>query len=212
MTATSSASFRPALAAAKFGGLALAATIAFLPLAACSDENKAVLHTSTGDYTFNVEVVDTNETRARIGALKDAYAEQMKAAQALDAMDAKRKADAAATRDATQAEREHAEAVKQANADLARLADMADQAAGRLSGPVNKAWSDSAARIRDVASLVADLTMQLERQGVPAVHLDGTDVAEAYKDVVARFLGEDKALRFTDYQKPGLLQRLFGTK
>ena len=65
MTATSSTSFRPALAAAKFGGLALAATIAFLPLAACSDENKAVLHTSTGDYTFNVEVVDTNETRAK---------------------------------------------------------------------------------------------------------------------------------------------------
>ena len=40
----------------------------------------------------------------------------------------------------------------------------------------------------------------------------GTDVAEAYKDVVSRFLGEEKPLRFTDYQKPGLLQRIFGTK
>lgn len=135
-------------------------------------------HAAQVAYAESVELAtiaqqgDTNETRARIGALKDAYAEQMKAAQALDAMDAKRKADAAATRDATQAEREHAEAVKQANADLARLADMADQAAGRLSGPVNKAWSDSAARIRDVASLVADLTMQLERQGVPAVQAE----------------------------------------
>jgi septum site-determining protein MinD len=42
--------------------------------------------------------------------------------------------------------------------------------------------------------------------------MDGTDVAEAYKDVVARFMGEQKELRFTDYQKPGLLQRLFGTR
>jgi septum site-determining protein MinD len=29
---------------------------------------------------------------------------------------------------------------------------------------------------------------------------------------VSRFLGEQKSLRFTDYQKPGLLQRIFGTK
>ena len=31
-------------------------------------------------------------------------------------------------------------------------------------------------------------------------------------DVVARYLGEDKALRFTDYEKPGFLKRLFGGK
>jgi septum site-determining protein MinD len=30
--------------------------------------------------------------------------------------------------------------------------------------------------------------------------------------VVSRFLGEEKPMRFTDYQKPGLLQRLFGNK
>ena len=40
------------------------ATVA-LPLAACSDEGKLVLHSSTGDYTFNVEVVDTPESRAQ---------------------------------------------------------------------------------------------------------------------------------------------------
>ena len=42
------------------------------------------------------------------------------------------------------------------------------------------------------------------------MHLDGTDVSEAYKDVVSRFLGEEKPLRFVDAQKPGLLKRLFG--
>jgi septum site-determining protein MinD len=54
--------------------------------------------------------------------------------------------------------------------------------------------------------------LHASNQGMPAVHLDGTSVAESYKDVVSRFLGEEKTLRFTDYQKPGLLQRIFGTK
>jgi Uncharacterized conserved protein len=36
-----------------------------LPLAACSDEGKLVLHSSTGDYSFDVEVVDTPESRAK---------------------------------------------------------------------------------------------------------------------------------------------------
>lgn len=44
--------------------VAAIATVA-LPLAACSDEGKLVLHSSTGDYTFNVEVVDTPESRAK---------------------------------------------------------------------------------------------------------------------------------------------------
>lgn len=58
----------------------------------------------------------------------------------------------------------------------------------------------------------SEAVLQASNQGLPAVHLDGSDVAEAYKDVIARFLGEDKPLRFTDYQKPGLLKRLFGGK
>ena len=54
--------------------------------------------------------------------------------------------------------------------------------------------------------------LHASNSGQPAIYQEGSDVAEAYKDVVARFLGEDKPLRFTDYQKPGLLQRLFGGK
>lgn len=49
-------------------------------------------------------------------------------------------------------------------------------------------------------------------QGVPAIHLNGTDVSEAYKDVIARFLGEECSLRFVDYEKPGFFKRLFGAK
>lgn len=46
-------------------GAAVAVLIVALPLAACSDEGQVVLKSATGEYTFNVEVVDTPETRAQ---------------------------------------------------------------------------------------------------------------------------------------------------
>jgi septum site-determining protein MinD len=58
----------------------------------------------------------------------------------------------------------------------------------------------------------SESVLQASNQGVPAVHIQGSDVSEAYKDVVARFLGEDKPMRFIDAPKQGLLKRLFGGK
>lgn len=58
----------------------------------------------------------------------------------------------------------------------------------------------------------SESVLQASNQGLPAIHLENSDVSEAYKDVVSRYLGEEKPLRFTDYQKPGLLKRLFGGK
>lgn len=52
--------------------------------------------------------------------------------------------------------------------------------------------------------------LQASNQGTPAIHMQGSDVSEAYKDVIDRFLGQDKPLRFTEAQKPSLLKRLFG--
>jgi septum site-determining protein MinD len=52
--------------------------------------------------------------------------------------------------------------------------------------------------------------LQASNRGIPAVHLEGSVVAEAYQDVIDRFLGEDKAMRFIDAKKPSLLQRIFG--
>lgn len=54
--------------------------------------------------------------------------------------------------------------------------------------------------------------LQASNQGSPVIHQKDTEAAEAYQDVIARFLGEDKPLRFVDYVKPGLLKRLFGGK
>ncbi len=58
----------------------------------------------------------------------------------------------------------------------------------------------------------SESVLHASNQGTPAIHLKGTDVSEAYTDVVARFLGEDRPLRFVDYAKPGLMKRLFGGK
>jgi len=40
--------------------------------------------------------------------------------------------------------------------------------------------------------------------------MKGSDVAEAYSDVVARFLGETLPMRFVTAEKQGFLKRLFG--
>ena len=56
----------------------------------------------------------------------------------------------------------------------------------------------------------SESVLQASNQGTPAIHLKDSDVSEAYVDLVARFLGEDKPMRFVDAQKPGLFKRLFG--
>jgi septum site-determining protein MinD len=58
----------------------------------------------------------------------------------------------------------------------------------------------------------SEAVLQASNQGTPAVHLKGSDVSEAYKDVVDRFLGQEKPMRFIDPQKGGFLKRLFGGK
>jgi len=57
----------------------------------------------------------------------------------------------------------------------------------------------------------SEAILQGSNQGLPAVYLEGTDVAGAYSDVVERFLGNtDLPMRFTEAEKPGFFKRLFG--
>jgi septum site-determining protein MinD len=58
----------------------------------------------------------------------------------------------------------------------------------------------------------SESVLQASNQGTPAVHMKGSDVSEAYKDMIDRFLGQDKPMRFIDPQKNGFLKRLFGGK
>ena len=56
----------------------------------------------------------------------------------------------------------------------------------------------------------SEQVLQASNAGSPVIHADSTDVAEAYKDVVGRFLGESIAMRFTQVEKRRFFQRLFG--
>ena len=56
----------------------------------------------------------------------------------------------------------------------------------------------------------SEAVLDASNQGLPAIHLKEADVAEAYKDLVGRFLGEELPLRFTEAIKPGFFKRLFG--
>jgi septum site-determining protein MinD len=58
----------------------------------------------------------------------------------------------------------------------------------------------------------SDKVLDASNQGLPAVHMKDSDVAEAYKDVVARFLGEERPMRFVEAEKPGFFKRLFGAR
>ena len=58
----------------------------------------------------------------------------------------------------------------------------------------------------------SEIVLQASNQGTPAIHMDGSDVAHAYADMVSRFLGDNVPLRFVSYEKPGILKRLFGGK
>jgi septum site-determining protein MinD len=56
----------------------------------------------------------------------------------------------------------------------------------------------------------SEVVLQASNQGNPAIHMQGSDVSEAYKDVVLRFLGEERPMRFIEAVKPSLFKRLFG--
>lgn len=56
----------------------------------------------------------------------------------------------------------------------------------------------------------SEAVLNASNQGVPAIHMSNSPVAEAYKDVVRRFLGEAREMRFTtEPARPGFFQRLF---
>jgi septum site-determining protein MinD len=58
----------------------------------------------------------------------------------------------------------------------------------------------------------SETVLQASNQGVPAIHLKDSDVSESYKDLVARFLGEERPMRFVEATKANFFKRLFGGK
>ncbi len=52
--------------------------------------------------------------------------------------------------------------------------------------------------------------LQASNAGSPVIHQNEAVAAEAYKDVVARLLGENRPMRFLEAEKKGFFQKLFG--
>jgi septum site-determining protein MinD len=52
--------------------------------------------------------------------------------------------------------------------------------------------------------------LQSSNKGMPAILDPTADVAQAYLDVVSRFLGQEREQRFIDEEKRGFFGRLFG--
>jgi septum site-determining protein MinD len=53
--------------------------------------------------------------------------------------------------------------------------------------------------------------LQASNSGIPVVRDEVSNSGQAYQDLVARFLGEERTMRFMEPEKKGLLKRLFGT-
>ena len=54
--------------------------------------------------------------------------------------------------------------------------------------------------------------LQASNAGAPVIHQEDAVAAQAYQDVVARLLGENREIRFLEAEKKGFLQKLFGGK
>lgn len=57
----------------------------------------------------------------------------------------------------------------------------------------------------------SESVLQASNTGVPVILNQDTNVAQAYQDSVARFLGEDRPMRFLEPEKKGLFKRLLGS-
>ncbi|EIC13651.1 septum site-determining protein MinD [Kingella kingae] len=52
--------------------------------------------------------------------------------------------------------------------------------------------------------------LQASNSGSPVIHQEDAIAAQAYQDVVARLLGENREIRFLEAEKKGFFQKLFG--
>lgn len=56
----------------------------------------------------------------------------------------------------------------------------------------------------------SESVLQASNTGIPIIHMEKSIGGQAYQDMVARFLGEERPLRFLEVEKKGLFKRLFG--
>ena len=113
------------------------------------------------------------------------------------------------------------EALVVTNPEVSSVRD-SDRILGILGSKTMRAIEGQMLSLQDIQDILrikllgvipeSETVLQASNQGTPAIHMNSSDVSEAYKDVIARFLGEDKPMRFIDVEKVGFFKRLFGGK
>jgi septum site-determining protein MinD len=56
----------------------------------------------------------------------------------------------------------------------------------------------------------SEIVLECSNQGTPVILANGSPAAQAYDDMVARFLGEDRPLKFVNTEAASFWKRLFG--
>ncbi|MBB1487207.1 septum site-determining protein MinD [Oceanospirillum sediminis] len=56
----------------------------------------------------------------------------------------------------------------------------------------------------------SDAVLRASNKGTPVVHDKESDAGQAYLDTTARFLGEERPMRFLEVERKGFLSRMFG--
>ncbi|WP_028301761.1 septum site-determining protein MinD [Oceanospirillum beijerinckii] len=56
----------------------------------------------------------------------------------------------------------------------------------------------------------SEAVLKASNQGIPVVHDQESDAGQAYSDMTARFLGEERDMRFAEIEKKGFFSRMFG--
>lgn len=57
----------------------------------------------------------------------------------------------------------------------------------------------------------SETVLNASNSGIPVIHDEDSSSGQAYEDLIARFLGEERTMRFTELEKKGIFRRLFGT-
>jgi len=57
----------------------------------------------------------------------------------------------------------------------------------------------------------SEAVLSASNSGIPVINDEPSSSGQAYMDVVSRFMGEDKPMRFLEAERKGLLKRIFGT-
>ena len=78
-----------------------------------------------------------------------------------------------------------------------------------VAGEMEHTWAEGFAACIGAATQQQQAVLNASNQGLPVIIEDESDAAQAYIDVIKRFVGEEQPHRFIQIEKRGFFSRLF---